>query len=91
MCHDSDKHAFDRVSGADDDENAPIISNELQHIQNAHSATNNTDNIASQEIQARDQLIPDTLTNDRCQNVASYTTWSPTDNSVDSQGHSIEV
>ena len=49
MCHDSDKHTFDRVSGADDEENTPIISSELQQVPNAYSDTNNTDDIASQK------------------------------------------
>ena len=80
MYHDSDKHTFDRVSDADEDRNPPIISIDLQDVQNDNSNTNNTDNIASQEIQARDQL-----TNNRQQNVTSYATWSPADNSVDRQ------
>ena len=40
MCHNSDKHTFDRVSGADKEADKPIISSELQYVLNAHSDAN---------------------------------------------------
>ena len=47
MCNDCNKHTFDRVSGADGQENTSNISSKIQHVPNAHSDSNNTDNIAS--------------------------------------------
>ena len=40
MYYKSDKYTFDRVSGAEGEEDMPIISSNLQHITNAHSNTN---------------------------------------------------
>ena len=87
MCHNSDKYMFDRVSGAEGEEDTPIICSELQYITNAHSDTNTADDIASQEIQTRDQkqLISDTLTHDRQETITSCAIWLPNDNSVDRQ------
>ena len=56
MYHDSDKHAFDRVSDADEDRNHLIAPTDLQNVQNDNSNTNNTDNTSSQERQVADQL-----------------------------------
>ena len=62
MCHDSDKHTFDRVSGAEKEDEIPIIASKLQYVPNASSNTNNADDLDSHETQTSDQnqIIPDT-------------------------------
>ena len=64
MCHNSDLihliRTFDRVSGADEEADTPIISSELQYVPNVHSDTNKADDTVSQETQTRDPLISNT-------------------------------
>ena len=78
---------LDRVSGADEEEVMPIISNDMQNITNAHSDTNTNDEIASKNAQTKDQkpTISDILPHSREETIRSYTIWSTNDNSVDRQ------
>ena len=56
MYHYYDKHAFDRVSDADDQRKPLDICNESKNVQNENSDTNHIDNADRKETQARDQL-----------------------------------
>ena len=81
---------YDRVSGTDDREATQTISNNNQHITNAHSDTNNTNNMignTSTKTHNHKQVIPDTLPHSRQDTIKSYSIWSTNNNQVDKQYH----
>ena len=85
MHYRSNNCSFDRVSGADEEEDMLIIPSDRQHIMNAHSDTNTDNDIVSEKVQTKDQkqIISDTLSHSRQETIRSYAIWLTNDNSVD--------